>query len=132
MTITNSVAPEALGLPSVQELESLAGQYLKDLYRDRTEHQPAPLSLKLCDALFALGALLIVISQFTGLFYTFDEQNIYHRAPTYTLSYLAPTLIVLLTEKHSSSLSPVISGAFALPSYMRMTVLMRTLPVDGV
>ncbi len=31
MTITNSVAPEALGLPSVQELESLAGQYLKDL-----------------------------------------------------------------------------------------------------
>ena len=76
----------------------LVTQYLKDLYRDRTEHQPTPLPLKLCDALFALGALLIVISQFTGLFYTFDEQNIYHRAPTYTLSYLAPTLIVLLQE----------------------------------
>ena len=66
----------------------LVTQYLKDLYRDGTEHRPTPLPLKLCDALFALGALLIVISQFTGLFYTFDEQNIYHRAPTYTLSYL--------------------------------------------
>ncbi|WP_019002329.1 cysteine desulfurase [Succinimonas amylolytica] len=31
MTITNSVAPEALGLPSVQELETLAGQYFQDL-----------------------------------------------------------------------------------------------------
>jgi cysteine desulfurase/selenocysteine lyase len=30
MTISNSVAPEALGLPSVHELEALAGQYLQD------------------------------------------------------------------------------------------------------
>ncbi len=30
MTTSNSVAPEILGLPSVQELESLAGQYLQD------------------------------------------------------------------------------------------------------
>ena len=75
----------------------LVTQYLKDLYRD-SAHQPAPFTLKLCDALFVLGVLLIVISQFTGLFYTFDGQNIYHRAPTYTLSYLAPALIVLLQE----------------------------------
>lgn len=76
----------------------LVTQYLKDLYRDDAEHRGAPRSLLLCDALFVLGALLIVISQFTGLLYTFDEQNIYHRAPAYTLSYLAPALIVLLQE----------------------------------
>ncbi len=76
----------------------LVTQYMKDLYHERAKHESTPLTLKLCDALFALGVLLIVISQFTGLFYTFDAQNVYHRAPAYTLSYLAPTLIVLLQE----------------------------------
>ena len=76
----------------------LVTQYLKDLFQDSAEPKSVPLSLKICEVLFVLGTVLIVISQFTGLYYTFDEQNIYHRAPTYTFSYLAPVLMVLLQE----------------------------------
>ncbi|MCR5842809.1 MAG: HD-GYP domain-containing protein [Oscillospiraceae bacterium] len=52
----------------------------------------------MCEGLFAAGTVLIIVSQFTGLYYTFDAQNIYHRAPGYLISYIIPLLIVLLQE----------------------------------
>ena len=74
----------------------LVTQYLKLLFQDG--RRTPPLSLRLCDALFTLGTALIVVSQFTGLYYSFDAQNTYQRAPTYVLSYLSPLLIVALQE----------------------------------
>ena len=76
----------------------LVTQYLKTLFQTEAGLRSPPLTLKICDALFALGALLIVFSQFTGLYYTFDAQNTYQRSPTYMVSYLSPVLIVLLQE----------------------------------
>ena len=76
----------------------LVTQYLKALFQDKVGLRTPPLSLKICDAVFILGSVLLVVSQFTGLYYTFDAQNTYQRSPTYTLSYLAPLLIVLLQE----------------------------------
>ena len=76
----------------------LVTQYLKDLYRNEGAFTAAPLSLKVCDVLFAAGVVLLVVSQFTGLYYTFDAQNAYQRAPAFALSYVAPFLIVLLQE----------------------------------
>ena len=76
----------------------LVTQYLKVLFQDKVGLRTPPLSLKICDAVFILGSVLLVVSQFTGLYYTFDAQNTYQRSPTYTLSYLAPLLIVLLQE----------------------------------
>ena len=73
-------------------------QILKDLYLNEGGLEKVPFGLKLCDWMFGAGAVLIIISQFTGLFYTIDEQNYYHRAPTNFLSYLFPLLIVLLQE----------------------------------
>lgn len=79
-------------------IPELVTQYLKDLFQDDRGHPASLLSLKICDALFVLGVVFIVVSQFTGLYYTFDAQNTYHRAPTYVLSYISPALIVLLQE----------------------------------
>lgn len=76
----------------------LVTQYLKILLQDKTGHLTPLLSLRICDALFILGVVLLVVSQFTGLYYTFDAQNTYQRSPTYILSYLAPLLIILLQE----------------------------------
>ena len=73
-------------------------QILKDLYLNEGKLEKVPLGLKLCDWMFGAGAVLIIISQFTGLFYMIDEQNYYHRAPTNLLSYLFPMLIVCLQE----------------------------------
>lgn len=44
----------------------------------------------------ALGMALVVVSQFTHLYYTFDAQNFYHRTIWYPLSLLAPMLGMLL------------------------------------
>ena len=44
----------------------------------------------------AAGMLLVVISQFTGLYYTFDAQNFYHRSAWYPLSLIPPLLGMLL------------------------------------
>lgn len=76
----------------------LVTQYLKDLYRNEGGLPDRFLRLKICDYLFAAGTILIIISQFTGLYYTIDDQNIYHRAPGHLICYGIPFLIVLLQE----------------------------------
>lgn len=48
--------------------------------------------------LFVIGTVLIIFSQFTGLYYTFDAQNNYQRAPGYIFCYVIPFLIILLQE----------------------------------
>ena len=42
----------------------LVSQYLKDLYRKEGEQKETPFLLKICDALFAAGTILIIVSQF--------------------------------------------------------------------
>ncbi len=43
-----------------------------------------------------IGMVLIVISQFTGLFYTFDENNRYQRSSWFFISYLIPFIVLIL------------------------------------
>ena len=38
-------------------------------------------------ALFTAHVLLLIVSQFTGLIYSIDEANVYHRSPGFPLSY---------------------------------------------
>ncbi len=74
----------------------LVTQYLKTLFTGNDKTEKAPFYLRLCDALFYADTLLIVISQFTGLYYIIDEQNIYRRSSGYVYSYVLPLMIVLL------------------------------------
>ncbi len=43
-----------------------------------------------------LGMVLVVVSQFTHLYYTFDSQNYYHRAVWYPISLLLPWVGMLI------------------------------------
>ena len=43
-----------------------------------------------------VGMVLVVISQFTGLYYRFDAHNFYHRNPTYYISFLIPMAGMLI------------------------------------
>jgi len=79
-------------------LPFLVTQYLKNLFRDEGKMPQPPRILKICDWLFAAGTVLIIISQFTGLYYTIDAQNYYQRSSTHILCFLMPVLIVLLQE----------------------------------
>jgi HD superfamily phosphodiesterase len=76
----------------------LVTQYVKDLFLNESSFSKAPHSLKACDGLFVVGTVLLVVSQFTGLYYTFDESNTYFRAPAFALCYAFPLAIVILQE----------------------------------
>ena len=45
--------------------------------------------------LLAVHVIVLIISQFTDLYYSFDENNIYHRAPLYLVSNLTPLLMMV-------------------------------------
>ena len=70
---------------------------LKNLYR--TVNYPNKINritLRICDLLFILGEALVLISQFTGLYYVFDAYNRYERSNGIAVSYVISTLIMLL------------------------------------
>lgn len=71
--------------------------YLMDLYTHEGRLEAVPRRLKVAKALILAGMALVIVSQFTGLYYTFDEFNRYQRAPGYLICYAIP-LSVLLTQ----------------------------------
>ena len=70
--------------------------YLYDLFSVEGKQAVFPRRIWFCEALFGIGLVLLIISQFTGLYYTFDAQNNYMRAPANILCYVPPVLITLL------------------------------------
>ncbi len=70
--------------------------YLLDLFRSDGKLTVLPRRLWVCEVLFAVGLLLLIVSQFTGLYYTFDASNTYHRSPANILCYAAPFIITFL------------------------------------
>ncbi|MBR0235609.1 MAG: PP2C family protein-serine/threonine phosphatase [Clostridia bacterium] len=46
-------------------------------------------------SLLAVHSVLLIVSQFTDLYYFFDENNVYHRSSLYLVSNLTPVLMLL-------------------------------------
>ena len=46
-------------------------------------------------ALLVINTIMLIVSQFTNLFYFFDEKNIYNRSKLYILSNITPILMLL-------------------------------------
>ena len=86
--------------------------YQLDLFRHEGKLTSFPKRLYVCEVLFAIGLVLLIISQFTGLYYTFDAQNTYQRAPANILCYAAPFLITFIQisviVQHRKQLRPMI------------------------
>lgn len=70
--------------------------YLRDLLLSEIGLKEVPERLKACTILVAAGELLIIVSQFTGLYYTFDAANNYQRAPGFVISYMIPLMVFVL------------------------------------
>jgi len=70
--------------------------YLIDLYTHEGGLHDVPKRLKLVRILALIGMAMVVISQFTGFYYTFDEMNRYQRAPGFVVCYVIPLSILLL------------------------------------
>lgn len=76
----------------------LVAHFIRDLCLNEGGLQRSPRRLIACDVLFFVGTILIIVTQFTGLFYTFDAQNHYQRAPGNIFSYVVPFLMALIME----------------------------------
>lgn len=70
--------------------------YLIDLYAKEGQLPQTPIRLKLAGGLLNISLLLLIVSQFTGLYYTFDEFNRYQRTPWFPLCYFLPLCSVFL------------------------------------
>ncbi|SFB30864.1 HDOD domain-containing protein [Acetitomaculum ruminis DSM 5522] len=55
-----------------------------------------PYRLKVTRVFSLMGMLLAVISAFTGLYYYFDENNMYHRGPGFLIAYIIPIICPIL------------------------------------
>ena len=76
----------------------LVTHFMQDLYLTEGKLEKTPVGLRICEVLFAVGTALIIVSQFNGLYYTFDDQNRYVRAPGNIISYFVPFLVVIIQE----------------------------------
>ena len=70
--------------------------YLIDLYTHEGKLKAVPRRLKIAKVLALVGMVMVVVSQFTGLYYTFDEMNRYQRAPGFIVCYVIPLSVLLL------------------------------------
>ena len=60
------------------------------------EENAALKRVKVVRALCCVGLALVVVSQFTGLYYTFDASNVYHRSAGYPISMIVPMVAMAL------------------------------------
>ncbi len=73
--------------------------YVSDLIKSEGKQDTIPVRLKAVYILSSIGMVLAVIAHFTGLYYTFDAENHYHRAPGFLICYIFPVVapIILFT-----------------------------------
>ena len=70
--------------------------YLKELYSSEGNMDELPVQFLISDVLAGAGMILLIISQFTGLYYTFDEANRYVRSPGFVMCYMIPIMVFIL------------------------------------
>ena len=94
--------------------------YIGDLLRNEGGLTELPLSIRINELLFSVGFILLVISQFTGMYYTFDSTNHYQRNSWFPLCYVMPIAIILLqmsvVVKYRDRLRPLIVKSLILYS----------------
>lgn len=76
----------------------LVTRYLSVFLASNAKTEKVPVLLRIADVTFAVGLILVIVSQFTGLYYTFDESNVYTRSSLNVLCYVFPFLMVVLQE----------------------------------
>ena len=95
--------------------------YLSDLLVHDCGLKKTPLRLKFSCVLCGLALIMLIISQFTGLYYTFDEMNCYKRTEGFIICYLFPLIILIL------DMSVILENLKRLGKIMRISLLLFTI-----
>ncbi len=70
--------------------------YLIDLVKNEAHEKQIPMRLRIAEILALVDIVMIIISQFNGMYYTFDEQNFYQRGPFIVVGNVIPIIAVIL------------------------------------
>ena len=70
--------------------------YLIDLLSKEARVKRIPRRLKAVNYGALAGMGLVILSQFTGLYYTIDADNVYHRGPGFLICYLVPVVFPII------------------------------------
>ena len=92
--------------------------YLIDVFCIEGSFSKPPLRLKISCILCVIAAVMLIISQFTGLYYTFDEFNQYQRSDYFAVCYLFPLIILIL------DLSAIIEYYKRINKLLRISLLL--------
>ena len=71
-------------------------QYLKDMLLVEGNLEEVPKTLKIADCITLVGITVLVLAQFTDVYYTFDENNVYHHCKGYPVSYVFPAISIII------------------------------------
>ena len=74
-------------------------QYLRDLIINDGKVENVSNKLRIVEFIVYIEILVVIISQFTGIYYYYNGNNFYYRGKFYFVSYIFP-LIALLTQLH--------------------------------
>jgi HD superfamily phosphohydrolase YqeK len=72
------------------------GHYLKDLFLKDGKLDDIPKAIKLSDYVIITGAVVLTISQFTGLYYYYDSNHVYHRSDGFFISFIFPVVALII------------------------------------
>ena len=82
--------------------------------------------LKAVNFLGVAGVVMLIVSQFTGLYYTFDAANHYQRGPGFLICYMIPAIMLILQIsviiQNYKKLNPIISLSLLLFSLFPLVV----------
>lgn len=110
--------------------------YLSDLFRNEGKLTYRPKRLYACESLFTLGSILLIWSQFTGIYYYFDENNLYQRGPGHVLSYVCPFLMMFIqlsmVIQYRKRLSKIISVSLILNTVVPIVAAVVQLRLYGL
>lgn len=105
--------------------------YLNDLLMKTKEVQKSPVRITIVSMLAITEMILVVISQITGLFYYFDENNVYHRGPGFLLCYIIPVICPLIQytviQEYRRLMSKWIYGAMV--AYIFVPIVMAIIQI---
>ena len=95
-----------------------ANRYLTDWLLHEGGMESPPNKLKIVQNLAVIGMALAVISAFTGLYYSFDENNLYHRGRGFLIAYIIPVICPIIQytviRENRKAFSKIIYGSIVL------------------
>lgn len=72
------------------------GEFIKCLYNENHHDNKLNKLFTIVNIILIIGHILLLVSQFTNIYYSFDSNNIYHREKYYFVCYLFPIVATIL------------------------------------